>query len=271
MSDVIPLKQYAARTDMPMRTTDLGCLISIQEYSLMKRSTSIAAVALSVSVALGFAAPAAVAGPPANHPTHAKAVKTDKAAQPAAQKRRQALRDIARVDARLDRAVRDSRLKRLAAEVQTAVRANVALDHAKLATLTTAVETADSALDLRQVRKELRQTRPQVYTVVINDLRQAARIQARALANDALLAEAPDADAVAANEAAKTAVAEAVALAMKVTATSSKSELRAVHAAVVTARKALGAVADALEADETDETEQVEPTTPEEPAAAPAA
>ena len=264
MSDVIPIKQYAARADMPMRTTDLGCITSILEYSLMKRSTSVAAVALSVSVALGFIASAAVAGPPANHShsTHAKAAqgKTDKAAQPAARKLRQALRDIARVDARLDRAVRHSRLERLGAEARTAVLANVALDRAKLATLKTAVGAADSVLDLRQVRRNLRQTRPQVYTVVINDLRQAARIQARTVANDALLADAGDADAVAANDAAKTAVAEAVTLAVKVTATSSKSELRAVHAAVVTARKALRAVADALEADEN------EPTTTDEPA-----
>ena len=233
----------------------------------MKRSTSVAAVALSVSVALGFAAPAAVAGPPANHPTHAKAThgKTDKAAQPTTQKQRQALRDIARVDAKLDKAVKKSRVERLAADAQAAVLANVALDRAKLAALKEAVAAADSGLDLRQVRKDLRQTRPQVYIVVINDLRQAARIQARTVANDALLAEATDADAVAANEAAKTAVAEAVALAVKVTATSSKSELRAVHAAVVTARKALGAVADALEADEADETDETEPT-PEEPA-----
>jgi hypothetical protein len=243
-----------------MRTTDLGCLTSILEYSLMKRSTSVAAVALSVSVALGFAAPAAVAGPPADHPTHVKAEhnKTDKAAQPARQKVRQVLREIARVDTKLDRAVRPSRIARLDAAAQTAVLVNVALDHAKLAELKTAVETADSGLDLRQVRKDLRQTRPQAYTVVINDLRQAAKIQARTVANDALLADAANPDAVAANETAKTAVAEAVALALKVTATSAKSELRAVHAAVVTARKALGAVADALEPDEGDEPDDAE-------------
>ena len=222
----------------------------------MKRSTSVAAVALSVSVALGFAAPAAVARPPADHPTHVKAEhnKTDKAAQPARQKVRQALRDIDRMDATLDRAVRKSRVERLAADVQTTVLGNVALDHARLATLKTAVEAADTALALRQVRKDVRKTRPQVYTVVINDLRQATKIQARTVANDALLGEAGDADAAAANEAAKTAAAEAVALALKVTATSSKAELRAVHAAVVTARKALGAVADALEPDDNDQT-----------------
>lgn len=225
----------------------------------MKQSTRALTAGIAAAVAFGFAAPAAVAAPPAGHakPAHSKSADDkpahDKVSAKLAQQLRQVVRDIAHKDAALVRVVRESRSSRLSADAKSAVSTNVTADRAALDGLRAAVEAADSALDLRQVRTDLRDVRPSVYQSVINGLWRADRIAAGALANETALAElaaegAETTAAVVTNEAVTTAVAAARELGFAITATSPKAEQRAFQRALVAAQQALGAAKDAIEA-----------------------
>jgi hypothetical protein len=226
------------------------------------------AVALTAAVALGLAAPAASAAghQSDSHGHHAVQhghVHVKKSAKPSVHAR-QALREIAQLDARLLRATRDRSLAGLTDDQKATVVANAAADRAALGVLKDSVVAADASVDLRSVRASLRQVRPEVYTLALHDLRRAARLQATVDQNATDLAAVTDRDvspALVANEQAAASLADAVAKALAVTATSSKDDLRAVDADFRAARQALDTVESVLSGAE-DSTETPEPTDP---------
>lgn len=155
------------------------------------------------------------------------------------------LRDIARTSKALDRSVRDNRVGTLADDVLAAVLANVEADKAALAELATAVSAPDSTVDASQVRRDLRQLRPENYVLSVNVLRKAARVAAAATDN---------AEATAL-------VDSAVATALTVTASSPKSLVRDARADLAAAQALLDA-----DADTTETTDPADPTDPVDPA-----
>ena len=158
------------------------------------------------------------------------------------------LRDIERTSKALDRTVRENRIGTLADEVQAAVVASVEADKLALAGLATGVAAADSTLDLRQVRRDLHQVRPENYVLSVNVLRKAARV----------------AEAATDNAEATALVDSAVATALSVTASSPKSLLRDARADLAAAQALLDA-----DIDEPDTTEETVPVTePAEPVTA---
>lgn len=177
-------------------------------------------------------------------PDHAKGAKSDKAAAKEAKGGKGAMtkleREVARKVAQLERTVSDQRLRRVdplhVATVRTNVEADVDALEALVAPATTATATEETA-PVTDVRATLRTYRPENYRLAVNMLRQAAQA-----------GETTDAETVA--------VDESVALALAITATSSKAQVKE-------ARAALTEAADLLEddADEAEEAEQAE--TPE--------
>jgi hypothetical protein len=223
----------------------------------MRTTTRTAAAALAAVVTFGAGAPVATAAGHADNdrPAHVKVAKGDHGKK-ADQALRQLLRDIAKTDAKLVKVVRETRTARIG-EHAVAVRANVDTDRAALTDLAAAVQAADNTRDLREVRKELKDVRWQNYNKVINDLRHAVKLaaeiaEARAAAEGDL--EAP----VAELDAAQAAVEAAVAKALLITASSDKSELRAVKAELQAAHEALDSLDDSDDADDTDDTEDTE-------------
>jgi hypothetical protein len=133
------------------------------------------AAALAATVALGASAPAAVAGPKADHAkaTH-KTVKADKAKATKAE--RALLKQATRKQAYLTRLLDSKKLERLEQTAEDAVTANILADIAELAALTTptaADETTTAPAGVRSYR-------PEVYHTIINQLRLATRLQAAA-------------------------------------------------------------------------------------------
>ena len=243
----------------------------------MRRTTRTAAGALTLAVALSAGSPLAATA--AGHDTtghdkasHAKADKGEKAdkgskgAKKAAQELRQVLRDLAKVDERLAKVVREDRIAAIG-DHAAAVLANVAADRAALTELATSVQVVDSGLDLREVRKALRDVREQNYNKVVNDLRHALELAAEIEAARVALATDPAAP-VADLDAAQLALDAAVAKALLITASSDKDELRAVKADLQAAHQAFEVVSDYLEslaADEPTEDEVVAEEPAEEP------
>lgn len=205
----------------------------------MKRASRALAVAVTAAALTLTGAVEVAASAKPHAVAHAKGghAKTT----PAKGEVRKVLRDIARLTTALDRNVRPSRIGTLPEDQQAAVLANVALDKQALTDLATAASAADTTLDLRQVRKDLKKVRPENYLLSVNVLRGAAGL----------------AEAAAANAEAAALVDSAVATAQTVTATSPKSLVKE-------ARAALAAAEDLLAPDE----EEPEPTTdPTDPAA----
>jgi hypothetical protein len=145
------------------------------------------AAALAATVALGASAPAAVAGPKADHAkaTHktvkatkadkAKSGKVDRTLSPA---ERRTLRQAKRKQGYLDRLLDSNKLDRLGGTAEDAVRKNIEDDIAELETFITAAapvagDTAKSSVDVGSYR-------PEVYHTIINQLRLATRLQAAA-------------------------------------------------------------------------------------------
>ena len=113
-------------------------------------------------------------------------------------------------DARLERLSTADRTTVLADEHEAVVVANIGADRAALATLRSEAEAADSTLDTRAVRTELRDFRVVNYVLSTNILRQAEDIADEAAA---------DPEAVAHLD-------EAVTAALAITAESTKSDVR---------------------------------------------
>jgi hypothetical protein len=138
------------------------------------------------------------------------------------------VRDLTRLSAALDRTVRPSRIGMLAEAVQSAVVANVEADQQDLLVLAEDVASAGATVDVRQVRADLRDLRPENYVLAVNVLRKAARVGAAAT-------DSAEATAL---------VQSAVDLALTVTATSPKSLLREARAALSAAEELLEPTAD---------------------------
>jgi hypothetical protein len=225
---------------------------------------SAVAAAITAAVALGLGAPAAsAAGHHAEAHSHhvVRHVHVTKFAKHSAHAR-QTLREIARLDARLAWVTRDRALTGLTDDQKAAVVANAAADSAALSALKDSVLAADGNADLRSVRTSLRQVRPQVYTLALLDLSQAARLQATVDQNATDLAAVTDRDVtagVASNDQAAAALADAVAKALAVTAKSSNADLRAINADFRAAHQALDTVEEVLTGTD-DSTESTDPT-----------
>lgn len=159
------------------------------------------------------------------------------------------LRDIDRLKAALDRTMRENRIGTLADDVRATLLASVEADKLALADLAAAATAADSTLDLRQVRRDLRDVRPENYVLAVNVLRKAARL----------------AEASAANAEALALVDEAAATALLVNASSPKSQLREARAGLAEAQALLDDDADATEDPATEDPATEDPAT-EDPA-----
>lgn len=232
-----------------------------------RSAAAAAAGAVALAIALGGAGPVAAAAPaghgkpPQAQGAHGQGGKgghgpsTDQA-------RRPVLRQIAQVDARLDRTLRESRTSALDGDALTAVQTNIDADHKLLADLATSLQGGTTTV--ADARAALRGLHPEIYTQVTNFLRQGSRLSA-ALdeASAAVAAPAELADALAA---AGAALDSAMANAVLLTASSSRDDVRAVQADLAAAAAALGPVLDYLEglADGTDD-DAVDPVDPTDP------
>ena len=195
----------------------------------MNRTTRAATVALAAAIALGISTPAALAvrgGHEHPHPTH------EPAGGPSTNAQRQALRQIARIDSGIARALSDSRVGGLGTindvDVKGAVLANAAADRASLADLDAAVRAAGPDFDYDSLRQTLRCMHPENYRLVVNALRHASKIDAAADA----LGGVPEVDA---------AVDDAVAKAVAITALSLKTDFRPIFVGLAQAEGALEA------------------------------
>jgi hypothetical protein len=268
----------------------------------MKRSTRPAlAAALAVSVAFGIAAPASAAAHSA-HGVHAKAdghgpkhdgrddkksddKKSDKESKKVASEKRKVARDTARKDDALARFTKDAR--RLDADFEQAVLANVAGDRSLLAELDTALEAATTLAEVRAVDDQVESLRPELYKQVVGDLRRAERIVKRggdqlALIEELTVAAEAQADgavltllaeARAHNDQATAAFDPAIATVLGLTAVSGKRAekdaevaLKSVEALLRQADGEIEAAQEALGNADTGETEPAEPSEPTEPA-----
>ncbi len=240
----------------------------------MKTTTRTAAVLLAAAVTFGPGSPVAAtdAADPAK-PGHVRADKGDHgkgdhgkgASKKGSQELRQLLRDLDKADARLAKVAKESRTSRIG-DHAAAVLANVAADRAALAELRTAVAAPDSSLDPREVRRELKELRIQNFGKAINDLRHALKLTEKI--TDARADAEGDAAALAVLDAAQAAVDSAVAKALLISATSDRSELRAVRVDLQAAHAALDGLpedeseTETEDEDETDDDSEDEPVEP---------
>jgi hypothetical protein len=190
----------------------------------MKRTSRVLA-AVVAATALTFTGVHTADAKPAHAGSHAKAAKADKSAKAKGGKGAMTKleRDVARKVAQLGRTVSEQRLRRVDPDHATTVKANVAADQAELDALLTptpAETTTTETTPATDVRATLRTYRPENYRLAVNILRQAAR-------------------AGETTEAETAAVDESVALALALTATSSKSDVKAARAAFLDAGELL--------------------------------
>jgi hypothetical protein len=156
---------------------------------------------------------------------------------------RKVVRDIERVKAQIGRAVSDRRIGALADAAS--IGANAGLDIADLEALQSAATAADTTLDLKQVRRDVRSYRVENYRLVVNVLRHAAEVGAAA--TDAGNAEA------------QALVASAVTTALTIRATSVKALLQDARVDLEAAEELLDA--EETEADPEDDIEESQPVT----------
>ncbi|MCY4727663.1 hypothetical protein NYO98_15345 [Nocardioides sp. STR2] len=163
-------------------------------------ATALATAALVVPSALAATAVAA----PDKPGKPVKPAKTVKA------QTKQLLKDIAGKDKRLDRLSTSTAVENLADDTEAELVANVTDARTALAELRTSVEAADSTVDTRAARKELRSFRVENFRIVVNLVKQVEGLEEAAAA---------DPEAVAHLDAAEAA-------ALLITATSTKADLR---------------------------------------------
>lgn len=181
----------------------------------MKRTTRLTA---------GLVATAALAAPSAFATAQAAPATTVKA------QTKQLLKDIAGKDARLARLSTSDAVTRLADDTEAELVANIGDARTDLGEVKTSVEAADSTVDTRAARKELRSFRVENFRIVANILAKAEGLE-EAAATDPEATE-------------HLAAAEAAALA--ITADSTKADIRA-------ARTHVQAAQAELDVDETDD------------------
>ena len=180
----------------------------------MKRTTRLTA---------GLVATAALAAPSAF--ATAQAAQPDKPSKPVKAQTKQLLKDIAGKDARLARLSTSAAVTRLADDTEAELVSNLDGARAWLGDVRTSVEAADSTVDTRAARKELRSFRVENFRIVVNILSKAERLEEPAAA---------DAEAAGHLAAAETA-------ALDITATSTKADIRAARDHVKAAQAELDA------------------------------
>lgn len=191
-----------------------------------RRTAAAAAAAFALTSVAGAAQAAPPAGPPADDD------------RPGKSQVKQLLKDISVKNNRLNRIEGSHKLARLFVEHQATVVGNIDADQLDLATLAEQVNAADSTVDIRAARRELRDFRVENYTLAITIIRSAEQLV----------------DDVAEDAEAQVELDEAFAAALAITADSTKADVRA-------ARTALNEVYAEIE----DVEEPVEPEEPTEP------
>lgn len=171
----------------------------------MNTTRRITATALATAALVAPSALAATAVAAPDKP--AKPAKTVKA------QTKQLLKDIAGKDKRLARLSTSTAVEGLADDTEAEVVANVTDARATLADLTTTIEAADSTVDTRAARKELRSFRVENFRIVVNIVKKVEGLE----------------EAAAADPEAVTHLAAAEAAALEITATSTKADLRDVR------------------------------------------
>lgn len=192
------------------------------------------AVATAALVAPSAATTFAVAADAPAHSTKAdkaKKAKKEKAAKVSKPQTKQLLKDVSGKDKRLARLATSGSVVNLADDVEAELVANIDEARTALADVRTAVEAADSTLDTRAARKDLRSFRVENFRLVVNILKQAEGLAADAAAD-------PEATAhlVAAEDAA-----------LAITATSTKADVKAARAHLQAAHAELEPTEDEVE------------------------
>lgn len=182
----------------------------------MNRTRRITATLIATAA---LAAPSALAATAEAAPTKAKATKTVKS------QAKQLLKGIAVKDKRLVRLSSSNAVAGLADDTEGELVLNLEEARTALADLKAAVEAADSTVDTRAARKELRSFRVENFRIVVNVLKKAEG-----------LSEAAAADPEAVEH-----LAAAEAAALEITATSKKADIRAARAHVKAAQAELEA------------------------------
>lgn len=178
----------------------------------MNRNRRIAATLLATAA---LAAPSALASTAEARP--------DKPAKTVKAQSKQLLKDIAGKDKRLARMATSNAVEGLADDTEAEVVANVTDARTALADLATTVQAADSTVDTRAARKELRSFRVENFRIVVNVVKKVERLE----------------EAAAADPEAVMHLAAAEAAALEITATSTKADIRAVRAHVQAAQAEL--------------------------------
>ena len=175
----------------------------------MKRTTRLTA---------GLVATAALAAPSALAAAQAAAPTTTVKAQT-----KQLLKDIAGKDKRLARLSTSNAVQRLADDTEGEVVSNVTDARTALADLRSTVEAADSTVDTRAARKDLRSFRVENFRIVVNVLKKVEGLEEAAAADPEAVAH----------------LAAAESGALEITATSTKADIRAVREHVQAAQAEL--------------------------------
>jgi uncharacterized protein with LGFP repeats len=181
----------------------------------MNTTRRITATALATAALVAPSALAATAGAAPDKPI--KPAKTVRA------QTKHLFKDIAGKDKRLERLSTSTAVEALADDTEAAVVAHVTDAQTALGELRTTVEAADSTVDTRAARTELRSFRVENFRVVVNMVRKIEGLE----------------EAAAADPEAVTHLAAAEAAALEITATSSKADLRAAREHVKAAQAEL--------------------------------
>ena len=207
----------------------------------MRRSVRATAAAVAVVLSMGAGTSAAVAGDHAKTPAHAKPAKPAKPGKPAKidKDRTLTLREVAREKAAVAKHTSTRALAGLPAEAVAAIAGNAAQDQAYLDTLVAQAKAAGTRTELRAVSVALRAVRPENYNQVVGALKEVATLTAAV--EQARTEYAGNVEAEAALDDAEAALAVAEDGALAVRATSPKSALTPVEAALTEAEAALEA------------------------------
>jgi len=173
----------------------------------MKRTTRLTAGLVATAA---LAAPATLAAAEAAEP-----------AKPVKAQTKQLLKDIAGKDARLARLATSNAVTRLADD--TELLGNITEARTALGEVKTSVEDADSTLDTRAARKELRSFRVENFRIVVTILTKVEGLEEAAAADPEAVAH----------------LAAAEAAALEIGATSTKADIRAVREQVKAAQDEL--------------------------------
>jgi len=170
------------------------------------RRITATALATAALVAPSALAATAVAAPD-------KPVKPTKPAKTVKAQTKQLLKDIAGKDKRLERLSTSTAVVSLADDTEAELVDNLTDARSALAELKTTVEAADSTVDTRAARKELRSFRVENFRIVVNLVKKVEGLE----------------EAAAADPEAVTHLAAAEAAALEITATSTKADIREVR------------------------------------------